>query len=244
MANNRILRFHAPDKVFHSVNAITWFALLFTGVYVYFCEPEAACAEATIPVPIKAKGGQTVDIRICVVNGANQGLEEVLHRVRLDKNRYHFIEVMNCPGGCVNGGGQPVRPVGTSWLKPTTPLPLRVYFLEVLKKMFSQNYSYAERPAALILGRRGFLKVSGLCIGAAVVCGWAIGDMVSRRSSIILARQAGLYQDDKLCQAMGLASSHNNPVVMSVYKTMKAKPVDHTMHELLHTHFYLSLIHI
>ena len=65
--------------------------------------------------------------------------------------------------------------------------------------MFSQNYSYAERPAALILGRRGFLKVSGLCIGAAVVCGWAIGDMVSRRSSIILARQAGLYQDDKLC---------------------------------------------
>ena len=45
MANNRILRFHAPDKVFHSVNAITWFALLFTGVYVYFCEPEAACAE-------------------------------------------------------------------------------------------------------------------------------------------------------------------------------------------------------
>ena len=98
--------------------------------------------------------------------------------------------------------------------------------------MFSQNYSYAERPAALILGRRGFR------IGAAVVCGWAIGDMVSRRSSIILARQAGLYQDDKLCQAMGLASSHDNPVVMSVYKTMKAKPVDHTMHELLHTHFY------
>ena len=84
-----------------------------------------AIVEATIPVPIKAKGGQTVDIRICVVNGANQGLEEVLHRVRLDKNRYHFIEVMNCPGGCVNGGGQPVQPVGTAWLNPTLPLPLR-----------------------------------------------------------------------------------------------------------------------
>ena len=84
-----------------------------------------AIVEATIPVPIKAKGGQTVDIRICVVNGANQGLEEVLHRVRLDKNRYHYIEVMNCPGGCVNGGGQPVQPVGTAWLNPTLPLPLR-----------------------------------------------------------------------------------------------------------------------
>lgn len=104
--------------------------------------------------------------------------------------------------------------------------------------MFSQNYSYQERPAALILGRRGFLKVSGLCLGATVVCGWAIGDMVARRNSIILARQAGLYKDDQLCQQMGLPCSHNNAVVMSVYKDMKTKPVDHTMHELLHTHYY------
>ena len=104
--------------------------------------------------------------------------------------------------------------------------------------MLSENYSHAERPAALILGRRGFLKVSGLCVGAAVVCGWAIGDMVARRNSIILARQAGLYKDDKLCQAMGLSASHQNTVVMSVYKDMNAKPVDHTMHELLHTHYY------
>ena len=45
---DRILRFHAPDKVFHSVNAITWFALLFTGMYVYFCNPEAASAESAM----------------------------------------------------------------------------------------------------------------------------------------------------------------------------------------------------
>ena len=104
--------------------------------------------------------------------------------------------------------------------------------------LLSENYSYAERPAALILGRRGFLKVCGLCVGAAVVCGWAIGDMVARRGQIIKARQAGLYKDDKLCQAMGLTSSHQNEVVMSVYKVLGTKPVDHTMHELLHTHYY------
>ena len=23
------------------------------------------------------------------------------------KSEYHFIEVMGCPGGCINGGGQP-----------------------------------------------------------------------------------------------------------------------------------------
>lgn len=85
-----------------------------------------AIIEATIPVPIKALGGKTFDVRVCVVNGANQGLKEVLNRVRVDKNRYHFIEVMNCPGGCVNGGGQPVQSAGTAWLHPTTPLPLRI----------------------------------------------------------------------------------------------------------------------
>ena len=34
----RILRFHTADKVFHGVNAITWFALLFTGAAAYFCD--------------------------------------------------------------------------------------------------------------------------------------------------------------------------------------------------------------
>lgn len=85
-----------------------------------------AIIEATIPVPIKALGGKKFDVRVCVVNGANQGLKEVLNRVRVDKNRYHFIEVMNCPGGCVNGGGQPVQSAGTAWLHPTMPLPLRI----------------------------------------------------------------------------------------------------------------------
>lgn len=33
----RILRFHTADKVFHNVNAITWFALFITGAAVYFC---------------------------------------------------------------------------------------------------------------------------------------------------------------------------------------------------------------
>lgn len=37
---------------------------------------------------------------------------------------------------------------------------------------------------------------------------------------------------------MGLTSSHQNEVVMSVYKDLGTKPVDHTMHELLHTHYY------
>ena len=48
LAPDRILRYHAPDKVFHSLNAITWFALLFTGMYVYFLNPSDEAAETAM----------------------------------------------------------------------------------------------------------------------------------------------------------------------------------------------------
>lgn len=44
-------------------------------------------------------------IRVAVVNGM-RSLEELLENDRYKK--YHFIEVMNCKGGCIGGGGQPL----------------------------------------------------------------------------------------------------------------------------------------
>ncbi len=58
--------------------------------------------EATYELP-----GQTV--RVAVVSGTkNAG--KLLEAVRNGEKEYDFIEVMCCPGGCINGGGQP-----TSW---------------------------------------------------------------------------------------------------------------------------------
>ena len=31
----------------------------------------------------------------------------LLDEIREGKSKYHFIEIMGCPGGCINGGGQP-----------------------------------------------------------------------------------------------------------------------------------------
>ena len=46
------------------------------------------------------------DVKVAVVHGAKNA------RIILDKvkngEHYDFIEVMACPGGCINGGGQPV----------------------------------------------------------------------------------------------------------------------------------------
>jgi iron only hydrogenase large subunit-like protein len=33
----------------------------------------------------------------------------VLDEIEKGESKYHFIEVMSCPGGCINGGGQPIH---------------------------------------------------------------------------------------------------------------------------------------
>jgi len=78
-----------------------------------------------IPIPLKALGGKEFHLKICVVNGTKNHLDQILAQVVAGNCPYHFIEVMNCPGGCVNGGGQPVNPMGTSWIDPLLPLPLK-----------------------------------------------------------------------------------------------------------------------
>ena len=68
-----------------------------------------------------------------------------------------------------------------------------------------RKYEYTERQTMAMLGRRGFLKVVGVTALAAGATGYAVLDLLQRRNDIIKARQAGLYKDDKICQANGLA---------------------------------------
>ena len=58
----------------------------------------------------------SIDINGTVVNVAiasgMKSAKVLLDEIREGKSKYHFIEIMGCPGGCINGGGQPyVRPV-------------------------------------------------------------------------------------------------------------------------------------
>ncbi len=56
--------------------------------------------EAVVPI-----GDLNVSIAIAHSTGA---AKKLLESVRSGERSYHFIEVMGCPGGCVNGGGQPI----------------------------------------------------------------------------------------------------------------------------------------
>jgi len=46
------------------------------------------------------------EIRVAVAHGLGNACD-LLDVVRKEPDKYHFIEIMGCPGGCVGGGGQP-----------------------------------------------------------------------------------------------------------------------------------------
>jgi iron only hydrogenase large subunit-like protein len=46
------------------------------------------------------------EVRIAVVSGTANA-KTVLEKVKDGTGKYHFIEFMACPGGCISGGGQP-----------------------------------------------------------------------------------------------------------------------------------------
>ncbi len=48
-------------------------------------------------------------VKVAVASGMKNA-NELMEKVRKGEADYHFIEIMGCPGGCVNGGGQPTQP--------------------------------------------------------------------------------------------------------------------------------------
>jgi hydrogenase, Fe-only len=55
-------------------------------------------------------------IKAAVAHGTGNA-RKLLDKIKNGEAEYHFIEVMACPGGCVNGGGQPIQPSQVrSWI--------------------------------------------------------------------------------------------------------------------------------
>lgn len=49
-----------------------------------------------------------ISLSLCVCSGL-KGARDVLEKIKRGEAHYDAIEIMACPGGCVNGGGQPLR---------------------------------------------------------------------------------------------------------------------------------------
>lgn len=50
-----------------------------------------------------------LEIKVAVASGTKNA-KELLTKVQNGEEKVDFIEIMACPGGCVNGGGQPLQP--------------------------------------------------------------------------------------------------------------------------------------
>ena len=48
-----------------------------------------------------------LEVKVAAVSGLANA-RKLLESIKSGEKEYHFVEIMACPGGCVNGGGQPV----------------------------------------------------------------------------------------------------------------------------------------
>lgn len=98
-----------------------------------------------------------LDVNVAVVSGLDNAAK-VLDKVKAGEANYQFIEVMCCPGGCVNGGGQPIQSGdtrnfvdlqglrGSALYEEDANLPLRKsHDSPIIKKLYEE---YLEKPGS------------------------------------------------------------------------------------------------
>ncbi len=84
-----------------------------------------------------------LEVKVAVASGLANA-KQLLEKVKAGEADYHFIEIMGCPGGCINGGGQPQQP---GYVRNTTDIrALRAKVLYDLDKGNSVRKSH-ENPA-------------------------------------------------------------------------------------------------
>lgn len=108
------------------------------------------------------------EIKIAVVSGLKTA-RKIMNDIKNGKSKYDFIEIMACPGGCIMGGGQPIKSSKTRW---TT---------DVRKARADSLYSIDEKKA--------------------------------------------------------IRKSHQNPVLIQIYKEFFEKPGSEKAHKYLHTDY-------
>ncbi|MBR2957696.1 MAG: iron hydrogenase small subunit, partial [Clostridia bacterium] len=98
-----------------------------------------------------------MEIKVCAASGLKNA-QTVMEKIKNGTADYHFVEIMACPGGCVNGGGQPVQPAsvhnfvdlkglrGKALYEADKNLPLRKsHESEAVKTVYAE---YFEKPGS------------------------------------------------------------------------------------------------
>ena len=94
-------------------------------------------------------------LNVAVVNGIGN-MEPIINDVLNGNSKYQFIEVMSCPGGCINGGGQPIHQKPEKLekrMKALYQIDLRMkhrksYENESLKSLYKEFFVEPNSPKA------------------------------------------------------------------------------------------------
>ncbi|MDR1892489.1 MAG: [FeFe] hydrogenase, group A, partial [Oscillospiraceae bacterium] len=88
-----------------------------------------------------------IKVNVAVASGLSAA-HKVLEKVKSGEANYHFIEIMGCPGGCVNGGGQPIQHAVTrSFVDLKSKRAAALYAADVNKKVRKSH----ENPKIKVL---------------------------------------------------------------------------------------------
>ena len=98
---------------------------------------EAGIREASIDI-----NGTTVNVAVA---SGMKSAKVLLDEIREGKSKYQFIEIMGCPGGCINGGGQPY--VRSCFLPNEADDILDTYKEKRAKALYSEDERQAIRQS-------------------------------------------------------------------------------------------------
>ena len=87
-------------------------------------------------------GGMTVNV---AVTSGMRNAKVLLDQIRAGTSKYHFIEIMCCPGGCINGGGMPY--VRTAFLPNEDPDIMQTYRAKRAAALYSEDERQAVRQS-------------------------------------------------------------------------------------------------
>ena len=114
----------ALRTVYHTITGMDHDAITFEAVRGFDGIKEASISINGTP------------INVAVAHGMKNA-KVLMDEIRAGKSKYQFIEIMGCPGGCINGGGQPY--VRTCFLPNEKPDILDTYKEKRAAALYSED---------------------------------------------------------------------------------------------------------
>ena len=90
--------------IFGVTGGVTEAVLRYVAGYTHSGYTDVRGLEGVKETSIKVDGGE---VKIAVVSGL-KNTSDLIEKIKAGQVYYDLVEVMSCPGGCINGGGQPV----------------------------------------------------------------------------------------------------------------------------------------